>query len=266
MMRQKNLLRDRNNNKHSTNSMKTFIALFVLLAGNLNTQAAPYDLVVDGTAGMYSQYVNQDGGLRIYNDPVFQGNFTLTHQPTGVFLDLWYSTDTGADRYGAHGNELDYTIGWRGNVSKDMNLTASLSYQDTLDDSARNSRDAIKGNLRLEMASFSLWVFTVAPFANYATYIPTDTNLDGGNIYSAGVNTELVLSPMFDIASSGSIGWDDGVYGVEPGGIFKYASSLNCTFSEQFTWNILKSTLYIPIGNRRMDVESVYGTGISFKF
>ncbi len=248
--------------------MKTLhILLALFVSAFLTTLATAQNLTVKGQTVVRSQYVGFDNGLVYYPDGVIQGNITLMHK-SGIFLDLWYSSGFNTDWSTDWDDELDYALGWNGKV-RNLDLTMSLTYFDNYSVGSLSYNDVVKGFVRLGLPTRKInECFSLTPFGSYTGYfIPDDkTPFEGGNVFALGLDSEVTLASWLKVASSTSIGWDDGCFGVKSGSIFRHSSMVNVQVSKHFTWNALEATVYIPIGNRNMKNEVVWGSGLSWSF
>lgn len=249
-------------------SMKTLhILLALLVSAFLTKTVTAQDFTVKGQTVARSQYVGFDNGLVFYPDGVIQGNITLAHK-SGFFLDLWYSTGFNTDWSTDWDDELDYTLGWNGKVNN-LDLTASITYFDDYSVGTMPYNDVVKGFVRLGLPTKKISEHVnLTPFGSYVGYIVPDnkTPFEGGNVYALGLDSEITLTSRLKIASSTSLGWDDGGFGIKPGYIFKHSSTVNVPVSKHFTWNVIEATIYVPLGNRNMRTEVVWGTGLSWWF
>jgi hypothetical protein len=248
--------------------MKTpHILLALFVSAILTARTTAEDFTVKGQTVVRSQYVGFDNGLVFYPDGVIQGNITLAHK-SGLFLDLCYSSGFNTDWSTNWDDELDYTLGWNGKV-KNLDLTMSLTYFDNYSVGRMPYNDVIKSFFRLGFPTKKVnEYFSLTPFGSYTGYFIPDNNtpFEGGNVFALGFDSEVTLTSRLKIASSTSIGWDDGGFGVKTGSIFKHSSTVNVQVSKHFTWNILEASVYVPLGNRNMKNEVVWGTGLSWSF
>jgi hypothetical protein len=248
--------------------MKTpHILIALLVSAFLTNTVIAQDFTIKGQTVVRSQYVGFDDGLVFYPDGVIQGNITLAHK-FGFFLDLWYSSGFNTDWSTDWDDELDYALGWNGKVNN-LDLTASITYFDDHSVGSMPYNDVVKSFVRIGMPTNKISEhLNCTPFASYSGYFIPDnyTPFEGGNVFALGFDSGITLTPTLSITSSTSFGWDDGGFGVKPGCIFKHSSTVNIQASKHLTWNILEATIYVPIGNRNMRTEIVWGTGLSWSF
>lgn len=129
--------------------------------------------------------------------------------------------------------------------------------------------DVVKGFIRLGLPTKKISEHVnLTPFGSYVGYFIPDnkTPFEGGNVFALGIDSEVTLTSWLKVASSTSLGWDEGAFGMKPGYIFKHSSTVNVQVSKHFTWNAIEATIYVPLGNRNMRNEVVWGSALSWCF
>jgi len=248
--------------------MKNLAVLFLIMftcfvALNTNAQDSTAIFSLNGQSIVRSKYVGPDG-LQFYGDPVLQSSVTVNHK-SGLFFDLWYSTGFNSQFSNDWDDEIDYTLGWSGEVSN-FELGSSLSYFDNFKNLNFTYNDVVKGNVHLGYPKqIKPWLRFV-PYLDYVTFIVPNkrTPFVGGNLYSIGSGSEIILTNKMKIAPLIQFTWDDGAFGVRSGHFIKLSSNLNWTLSKHFIWNVLEATFYSPSNRREMKKEFVLGTGLSW--
>jgi hypothetical protein len=89
-----------------------------LLARDENSAAEPGSRLFElsFSSKVLNRYVGETGGVS-YDRPVSQNDLTITHIPSGVYLDIWQSISLShSGRSTNEGNEIDYFIGWSGDM------------------------------------------------------------------------------------------------------------------------------------------------------
>ncbi len=84
----------------------------------------PFGVDVSTTA--VSRYIWR--GMDVLSDdkPALQGDLCFSHNPTGMFFDIWGSAAvTDRDVYGDY-DEVDFTAGWDGSLSPSVGISAGL--------------------------------------------------------------------------------------------------------------------------------------------
>ena len=250
--------------------MKTTTALLLGLILSLlgaNTVIAQ-DFSFRAQSMVRSKYIGPDDGLLFYGDPVVHSNVTLTHNPTGLFLDVWHSTGFNTNLSGDWDDEVDVTLGLNKTFGK-ASFTFALAYYDDFDLGHGPVNDVVKAGVRIayEPQKVTSWL-TVTLFASYTGFFIPDsaTTFDGGTVLALGVDTEVKLTERWSIASCSALAWDDGAFGVKPGLLFRHTSTLNLLLNKHVTWNLIEATAYVPLGDRNMPNHLVWGTGLTVSF
>lgn len=221
------------------------------------------DFNLSGQKVLRSKYVGPDG-LTFYDKPVIQGNITLDHK-SGFFVDLWISSGLNTNWSTDWDDEMDYTLGWSGKI-KPIQISTSISYFDDINIWQFSYNDVIKSEVRIDLPKkINKWL-EVIYFVDYANYFIPDkkTPFNGGNIYSLGIDNEIIISEKIKITPSVQFSYDDGAFEVKPGCFIKMSSNLNLTLTKHFVWNIVEATFYGPLGEREMKNQLILGTGLSW--
>ncbi len=246
--------------------MKKSILLFFFVAITTLTTFSQDFSVVAGS--MYrSHYVGPDG-LTFYSKPVIQSNVTLTHK-SGIYFDLWTSTGLNTNWSSDWDDEFDYTIGWTGNLSKQIHMATSLTYFDDFDIFRGPFNDVLMGKVSLDMTKEISKSFSLNPFIEYSTYLIPDkkTPFGGGSIYGIGTNSKIAITKVLTATPSGKISYDNGAFDVGPGLFVNLYGTLSLELSDHATWNVAEITAFFPVGTRDLvKNEFVFGTGLAFSF
>jgi hypothetical protein len=219
-----------------------------------------------------SQYVST-GGVAFSTDPVEQSSLTASYR--GFYMSLWHSTGISSDLLGNPGAEIDFYLGWSGNLSwlnvpilDEVEMDISLSYQDY---SALFSRmkDDFMG---LEMEIKRPWKLgerhVLAPFIGLEYYYPLSGESNQQGVYaSMGLKHSWKLMESVTLEQSIRSTYDSGTYGMESGFIGAYTVSLQWKVTEQFRVDLGQFQYIVPIshfGDRGNEI--VWGGGIRIVF
>lgn len=244
--------------------MKRFSFLLAVLL-SVQTFARTKDFSFSSNLFVRSKYVGPSG-LVFYPDPVTQGSFTIIHK-SGFFFDLWGSTGFNRDWSKDWDDEIDYTLGYNGELEY-LNLSISVSYFDDFPVGRFAYNDVIMTNLRIDDRKKINCFFYLTPFFKYNNYIIPDkkTPFKGGNLFSVGVDSDYILLHRVKLNSSLQTLFDDGAFGSKAGLLLKGASALELLLSKKASWNMISIEAYVPIGNRGFDHQFVFSSGLSFNF
>ncbi len=243
---------------------KLFVFLMIVTCFvTLKAQDSANVFNINGQNVIRSKYVGPDG-LQFYGDPVLQSSITLNHK-SGLFFDLWYSTGFNSKFSNDWDDEIDYTFGWNGKISQFM-LSSSLSYFDNFKNFNFTYNDVVKGNIHLGYPKQIKPWLKVVPYLDYSTFIIPNKNTPfvGGNLYSIGIDNEIIITEKIKVTPLVQFTFDDGAFGAKSGTLLKLSSNLNWTLSKHFVWNVVEVTFYSPSNKREMKNEIVLGTGLSW--
>lgn len=112
--------------------MKTKISLgavVVLCASCAQLREQVVETEMSLSSKVLSRFVNQ-AGLVLHDRPVLQTSLTAA-TPSGAYANLSHSVGLDdADPSSNSGDEIDYTLGWSGNVVEKVTLDANVAYYD----------------------------------------------------------------------------------------------------------------------------------------
>ncbi|MFA5935183.1 MAG: TorF family putative porin [Candidatus Paceibacterota bacterium] len=214
------------------------------------------------TLDFFSKYVGPSG-LAYTRNEVYQPSVTVTHE-SGLYLSVWGS---GAfredDKYG--GNEIDYLVGWAGDVGP-VSVDTGIGYYDfqKLFDGRKENAWAmfIEASKEYELKDAGL---TLTPSLRFEENIPEPGSSYGSDFYvTTGLEIRKGVSEKVDVFFLPAVTYDNGIYGERCS-----ALSLQCgvdiSVSDGFT---VKPTVisYLPSEKNDRDNEVVYGIGLKYEF
>ncbi len=128
-----------------------------------------------------------DSGLVLAVDPVVQGGITFTLQQGG-YLDLWFSHATGSGPANDYGDEVDFTLGWRGRIAGEIDANLGVAELDLYPTQNLNSHNVTK--IFAEIAPLRLAVplgpTTLTPYARVEVIRSTGRGYTGKGLYYLG--------------------------------------------------------------------------------
>lgn len=216
---------------------------------------------------IFSKYVG-DTGTVFYNHPVVQNDLTISHK-SGMYFDLWVSTSLkNAGVSTNYGNEIDYTIGWAGELSG-IGIDAGVSYWDIVTLFKMPEDDIIQPYLELNK-KFNViegHVFTPSIRVEYA--IPAR----GNDASSKVLHIHSALKHGWEISKEVSLSqkviltYDNGAYGADKALVgayefnpsYKVASWLALDGSAK----VISPFTHVNDGRK---TEWIFGAGLSTSF
>ena len=228
---------------------------------------------------LVSQYVILSGMLN-YNKPVIQSDVLITHK-SGLYLDVWNSSQvknrSAAPMYDDNGNyigkelaseanpgnEIDYTLGWGGDIGKGFSFDGGIAYCDLLKlGKPGASEDGIYNYVKVSrevIAGYSVQVmmerFSVIKGSLYSN----------GNLYSLGL-TRSDVSGDISIDSSLEVTHDTGVYSAKNGEVLRGRLGLTMKVMEKLNV-VFQLNYYSPLMVRDgFSSKIVSSSGLTYQF
>lgn len=219
------------------------------------------NITVNVSSRALSSYVFAETGERLHRDPVLQSEIAIDF-PLGFYASIWHSTgfDTHFSEDG--GDELDYYVGWAGELIG-LELDAGASYFDAVD-LFRASGDTV-----YLYAEVGKTCGPVKPFLRGNFYLqPPGSDLEGGMTVAGGLEFEPTLPyERLSVPLRGWIAHDDGTFGGGPGLISRVEAEATWELGEQWSLFLPTASVNIPLTvNDSRRTEWVFGGGIGLSF
>lgn len=176
-------------------------------------------------AAYYSSYVGEISGNVSHDNPVFQQSVTLTHNLSGIYVQVWnsYSHKDGANS--DFGDELDYIVGISKEI-KGFTVDAGYAFYD-LYKIGHTEGDLHAIYLNVDAPE----VYSVVPYIQIEIDYPTDKDvLEGGVLYRVGLKHSVKIAKQA-IDLNLSIAGNDGAYGHVPDLISSGKLVISTTFN-----------------------------------
>lgn len=239
-----------------------FIAALVTIITFLSSLAeGATNVTVNVSSKALSSYVFAETGERLWNKPVLQSEITAEF-PLGFYATIWHSTGFDSHFNEDGGDELDYYVGWSGELVH-LELEAGAAYFDAVD-LFHASGDTV---YLYAQVGKTFGAFT--PFVKGNFYLqPPGSDLEGGTVLAAGLSYE-VQSPLerLSIPVTGWVGHDDGTFGLDSGFISRVEAE--ATWQLNDTWSILFPTVSVNVPLTVDDSRKTYwvfGGGFNLSF
>lgn len=166
---------------------------------------------------MYQQrYLSMKTSKNVYDFPMLWVNFNLSHQPSGLFANLWWSESFRGNFDSERGNEFEPTLGWKKSFGKHYTEVSTTLYNihfynwdsNPWISTLKLGRE-INSSLKCE-----LWLEWMAPINHFR---------DGSSIIT--LNVPYVYKEFFGfeklvLSFNNLIVWDDGFGADDLRGIF----------------------------------------------
>lgn len=203
------------------------MAMAVVVIFSASVVCAEEDLTFsfDASLSGYSQYVGGLSGMVFYDNPVIQPSFTASHDPSGLYANLWasYSPQDGFDS--DFGDEVDYIAGINRDISS-MNLDLYYAYYNCYKLNKHGDGDVHAIGTILTLSE--IWNLTPYLEAEYNWVIGASE--ENGVMYRLGGN----FSPIDNLSLGISVGGHGEIYGArdEIASFVRYSVSYNLELAE----------------------------------
>lgn len=189
-----------------------FIIFGVAAAAVQAAEEGEKEKVLTGELGFsfYNKYVGATDGQVYFNKPVIHGSLLVSHEPTGIYVELWSSYSPKGGFNSDEGDEVDpFRLGIEHEISG-LTIDAGYSYYN-LHNLKHTAGDLHALYINVDFPK----IYKVTPYINLEADIPTDREiLEGGFLYKAGLKYILNLGHPIDLNLS--VSGHDGAYGAEP--------------------------------------------------
>lgn len=163
-----------------------------------------------------NQYVG-DTGVVAYNRSVSQNDLTITHVPSGIYLDIWQSISLShSGRSTNYGNEIEYYLGWSGEIAG-IGVDAGVAYFDLITLFEIPEGDVIQPYIELNKKFDVAERHTLTPYVRAEYGIPAKGNakeIKGLYVYT-GLKHGWQISKDVSVIQKATIIFDDGAYGAD---------------------------------------------------
>lgn len=195
--------------------------------------------------------------------------------PYGIFANVWDSTEiTRHTPDNHHGDELDTTVGWRGQIWGDMNLRLSTTVFNLYPLNKWWNGDVAVQSLWLSK-DFDFGKHTLRPEARFE-WISKTGDFRGGALVTIADAAHLWREPFgikhLTLSNQSSFGRDDGFDGPKNNSrdlFYRWDGGLNWQMGKRLVLTLPSITLQIPFVNPhdgRGQREVAYGMYVKYLF
>lgn len=203
-----------------------------------------------------STYVLMDNAGVFYDDPVIQGDITASFK-SGAYICLWFSTSPDSGWGEDLGDEIDFIVGWSGNIGNGFSLNTSVFY---FYEPEQTFGDIIYPKMTI---SHKLLGWDIGLQAG--VYFPTDGS-EGGWLVGPTANKIFKVTEKLSLPVCAKLIYDDGGFGFDKGFIPSISTGLNYEVGNNLCIRLsVASCTTIGISDARKS-QLVWGAGVSYKF
>ncbi len=192
------------------------LAYFFVVGESIAAEPGRPFFEVNFSTKVLNQYVG-DTGVVAYNRPVSQNDLTITHIPSGIYLDIWQSISLNhVGRSTNLGNEIEYFLGWSGDIAG-IEMDAGVAYFDLITLFKMPEGDVIQPYIELNKKFDVTERHTLTPYVRAEYGIPAKGNakeFKGLYVYS-GLKHGWQVSKDVSVNQKAAIIFDDGAYGAD---------------------------------------------------
>lgn len=200
-------------------------------------------------------------GNLLSKDPVIQSDVFILFK-NGFYVDFWFSRSLkGSWNDGSLGNEIDYHIGWKGNLTTNLSLNIGISYCDQPEAFTFGAGDSTWTHAFLTKDFKHLSV--TAGFENFTTM--PESGFQGGNLFSLGVSKyQSICKGKIGLRASAADVYDTGTLGSGEGIILRGSTGADWNVSKRLTLNVIGCNWYIPVTpHDKRKADTVISTGFT---
>lgn len=246
-------------------SMKSIILSLIpalLLLSGFQTQAKETSWPsISFSSLVADKYLAFGSGSVLSKNPVVQSDLCFSFK-NGLYVDLWNSRSLqGSWNDGGLGNEIDYQIGWKSKVAKDLTLNVGVTYFDTSKVFTFGGGDIIYTHAFL-LKDFKHLSVT-AGYENYTT-MPR-SGFRGGNLISLGASKhQLFFGDKLSLRAGIACVYDTGTIGTHTGFIMRGSAGADWNISKHLTFNVIGVNYYVPLTvHDKRTTDAVVSSGIT---
>jgi len=200
----------------------------ILARDDENSAAEPDSRLfeISFSSKVLNRYVG-DTGVVSYDRPVSQNDLTITHNPSGVYLDIWQSISlTHSGRSTNYGNEIEYLIGWSGEIIG-IGADAGIGYFDLITLFNMPEGDVIQPYIEFNKKITAAGQHTLTPYVRAEYGIPAKGNakeLKGLYVHT-GLKHGWQITDDISVSQKAALIFDGGAYGADRAWVGAYEVS-----------------------------------------
>ncbi len=204
-----------------------------------------------------------------YNKPVVQTDLFIP-LIKGFYLDLWWSSGFNKNLNGGFDDEIDYTVGWSGEV-KNLNLDLGVAYYN-LFNLGRVAGDILQPYFEFGKSFRIKEQHLLTPYFRTEIYFPVEwkgVDAKRGALIFGGVKYEWQALEYLTVSQKLAMVYDTGTFiASDRGFLGDYNLALSWKVTEKMSIDLPTFRAIVPLSNLNdgRETKTVFGTGITFKF
>ncbi len=248
------------------------LALGIVLSFLLQAYAASAadHVSVTSTSKLLSRYVGNNGAV-LYNKPVVQTDvFVLL--PRGFYADLWWSTGLDSTFSNDGGDEIDWNVGWSGQIGAGVVFDVGVSFLDLAELFRGRGPipDFVQPYTGIEKTFTPSESHSLTPYLRIEFLLPVRDDVRKGMYVHLGLKHTWKATEFLVLNQKAFVLYDTGVAGFDPALIGQYQTSFDWSLSKRWTLSAPIFKFSIPLSSVSStdgrESKMVYGFGLSFLF
>jgi hypothetical protein len=247
----------------STITAGIFAITFLFLSLKTQAQELQWPSVTISSL-VASKYLGFGTGNLLSKDPVAQTDLFIIFK-NGFYADLWHSRSLkGSWNDGSLGNEIDYGVGWKGKITRNLTLNIGVSYSDDAKVFTLAGGDMFYTHASLTR-DFEYISMSVG-YENFTTM--PNSGFRGGNLISLTASKyKLLFNNKIGLRASVVGEYDTGTLGSSHGFVLRGSAGTDWNMMKHVTFNVLAVNWYIPVTPHDKRVaDAVFYSGLTFRF
>ncbi len=211
-----------------------------------------------------NKYIGFSTGNLLSKNGVVQSGLQASFK-NGLYAEAYHSRSLkGSWNDGSLGNEMDYGLGWKGNLTSNLSLKLGTLYYDEPNAFTLGAGDVLQSYAFLTRDFKHLSV--MAGFENFVTM--PGSGFQGGNLLSLGVSKhQLFCRGKLGLRASAALVYDTGTLGSGEGLILRGSAGADWNISKRLTLNVLGVNWYTPITpHDKRSTDAMWSSGFTFRF
>ncbi len=245
-----------------TSTLSVITVTLLLLGAHIQAEESVWPSVTVSSL-VANQYLGFGTGNSLSKDPALQTDLLFSFK-NGLYVDLWNSRSlNGSWNDGNLGNEVDYGVGWKGDIAPHLNLNVGITYFDEPKALTFGAGDIIYPHIFLTR-DFK-WLSVIAGYENYTTM--PGSGFKGGNLFSLGISKyQLFCKDRIAVHASVAGVYDMGTLGSSEGFILRGNVGSDWNMTKRLTFNVLGVNWYTPItAHDRRVTDAVVYSGLTLR-
>jgi hypothetical protein len=194
------------------------MAMFVFFPANVSFAEDDPVFSFDASISAYNEYVGCLSGATFHDEAVIQPSLTVSHNPSGLYANLWASYSPEGGFNSDYGDEVDYIVGINQAIGL-VNVDVYYAYYNCYELDRHGDGDVHAIGMTVSFPE----IWSIETFAKAEYDFVRGASKENGLMYQIGGNT----SPIENLSIGISVGGHTEIYGART----EIASFAKCSAS-----------------------------------